>query len=57
MLVLETLFLNSHITAILACKNLSRPLWRPQIFPAIQLLKTATFEESGRDGGHLATLD
>jgi hypothetical protein len=27
-----------------------------KIFTAIQILKTATFEESGRDGGHLATL-
>jgi hypothetical protein len=41
----------------LSCKNLSRPLWRPLNFTAIQLLKTATFEESGRDGGHLAILD
>jgi hypothetical protein len=56
MSVFESKFLNCHITAILPAKTLSRPLWRPQIFTAIQLFKTATFEESGRDGGHLATL-
>jgi hypothetical protein len=56
MLVFDRYFLNGHITAVYSAKNLSRPLWRPQIFTAIQLLKTATFEESGRDGGHLATL-
>jgi hypothetical protein len=50
------LFLNGCITAPLPANHLSRPLWRPQIFTAIQFLKTATFEESGRDGGHLATL-
>jgi hypothetical protein len=38
--------------AIFPSINLSRQY----IFTAIQLLKTATFEESGRDGGHLATL-
>jgi hypothetical protein len=40
------------LTAVFPSKNLSRP----QIFTAIQLLKTATFEESGRDGGHMAAL-
>jgi hypothetical protein len=35
----------------------SKTLSRPQIFTAIQLSKTATFEESGRDGGHLAALN
>jgi hypothetical protein len=40
----------------LPSKSFSRPLSWPQIFTAIRLLKTATFEESGRDGGHLATL-
>jgi hypothetical protein len=40
----------------LASWTILLPLWRPQIFTAIQLLKTATFEESGRDGGHLAAL-
>jgi hypothetical protein len=56
MLVFESYFLISHITAVLSHKNLSRPLRRPQIFTAIQLLKFATIEESGREGGHLAIL-
>jgi hypothetical protein len=44
--------LKDHIIAILPAKNLSRP----QIFTAIQLSKTATFEENSCDGGYLATL-
>jgi hypothetical protein len=56
MSVFTSLFLNGNISAILPSKNLFRPLFPPQIFTAIQLLKTATFEESGRNDGHLATL-
>jgi hypothetical protein len=33
-----------------------KPFTAPLTATAIQLLKSATFEESGRDGGHLATL-
>jgi hypothetical protein len=35
----------------------SKTLSRQQIFTAIQVSTTATIEKSGRDGGHLATLD
>jgi hypothetical protein len=49
MLVVESKLLNSHF----ACQ---KPFTNTLTATAIQLLKTATFEESRSDGSHLAIL-